>query len=146
MCICYDLAFVFGQSQMDEFSVMYLRAVIYLQLFLLCFNGEYIIISTCNLLYVTHTFVIVPGNTYRDILHCNKHPFYLKGNEEDSSIMDAYIMHAVSVDFCWHFYCTQCDHKLFGLDFFFSFCNDVCFFSWIIFIRLEISSLKMMHG
>ncbi|WOL17177.1 U3 small nucleolar RNA-associated protein 25 [Canna indica] len=35
-------------------------------------------------------------NTYRDILHCNKRPFYLKGNEEDSSIMDAYIIHALN--------------------------------------------------
>ncbi|RZR99165.1 hypothetical protein BHM03_00028669, partial [Ensete ventricosum] len=37
-------------------------------------------------------------HTYRDILHCNKKPFYLKGNEEDSNIMDAYIIHAVSAD------------------------------------------------
>lgn len=36
-----------------------------------------------------------PGNGYRDILHCNKKPFYLKGLEEDSSIMEAYIMHSV---------------------------------------------------
>lgn len=35
------------------------------------------------------------GNSYRDILHCNKKPFYLKGREEDSSIMDAYIIHSV---------------------------------------------------
>jgi hypothetical protein len=35
------------------------------------------------------------GNSYRDILHCDKKPFYLKGLEEDSSIMDAYIMHSV---------------------------------------------------
>ena len=35
------------------------------------------------------------GNSYRDILHCNKKPFYLKGLEEDSSIMDAYIVHSV---------------------------------------------------
>ncbi|XP_019054025.1 PREDICTED: U3 small nucleolar RNA-associated protein 25 isoform X2 [Nelumbo nucifera] len=35
-------------------------------------------------------------NSYRDILHCNKKPFYLKGLEEDSSIMDAYIMHALN--------------------------------------------------
>lgn len=36
------------------------------------------------------------GNSYRDILHCNKMPFYLRGAEEDSSIMDGYIMHSVS--------------------------------------------------
>lgn len=35
------------------------------------------------------------GNSYRDILHCDKKPFYLKGQEEDSSILDAYIMHSV---------------------------------------------------
>ncbi|KAI9168766.1 hypothetical protein LWI28_001628 [Acer negundo] len=35
-------------------------------------------------------------NSYRDILHCNKKPFYLKGLEEDSSIMDAYLMHSLN--------------------------------------------------
>ncbi|CAM0957228.1 unnamed protein product [Alopecurus aequalis] len=35
-------------------------------------------------------------NSYRDIMHCNKKPFYLKGNKVDSSTMDAYIMHALS--------------------------------------------------
>ncbi|KAF5177251.1 U3 small nucleolar rna-associated protein [Thalictrum thalictroides] len=35
-------------------------------------------------------------NSYRDILHCNKRPFYLKGLGEDSSIMDGYIMHALN--------------------------------------------------
>lgn len=35
------------------------------------------------------------GNSYRDILHHNKKPFYLKGMEEDSSVTDAYIMHSV---------------------------------------------------
>ncbi|KAH7570588.1 hypothetical protein JRO89_XS05G0140600 [Xanthoceras sorbifolium] len=35
-------------------------------------------------------------NSYRDILHCNKKPFYLKGQEEDSSIMDAYLMHSLN--------------------------------------------------
>ncbi|RHN58776.1 putative digestive organ expansion factor, predicted [Medicago truncatula] len=33
--------------------------------------------------------------SYRDILHCNKRPFYLKGLE-DTSIMDAYIMHSLN--------------------------------------------------
>ena len=41
------------------------------------------------------TAVTVLGNSYRDILYCNKKPFYLKGQEEDSCIMDAYIMHTV---------------------------------------------------
>lgn len=35
-------------------------------------------------------------NSYRDILNCNKKPFYLKGLEEDSSIMDSYIMHTLN--------------------------------------------------
>ncbi|KAK1394265.1 Digestive organ expansion factor, predicted [Heracleum sosnowskyi] len=35
-------------------------------------------------------------NSYRDILHHDKKPFYMKGVEEDSSIMDAYIMHSLN--------------------------------------------------
>lgn len=35
-------------------------------------------------------------NSYRDIMHCSKKPFYLKGSKVDSSTMDAYIMHALS--------------------------------------------------
>ncbi|KAM7477704.1 hypothetical protein LguiA_025917 [Lonicera macranthoides] len=35
-------------------------------------------------------------NSYRDILHHNKKPFYLKGREEDSSIMDAYLVHSLN--------------------------------------------------
>nr|XP_017232808.1 PREDICTED: digestive organ expansion factor-like isoform X1 [Daucus carota subsp. sativus] len=35
-------------------------------------------------------------NSYRDILHHNKKPFYLKGMEEDSSVTDAYIMHSLN--------------------------------------------------
>ncbi|KAK2636941.1 hypothetical protein Ddye_031733 [Dipteronia dyeriana] len=35
-------------------------------------------------------------NSYRDILHCNKKPFYLKGLEEDSNIMNAYLMHSLN--------------------------------------------------
>ncbi|PAN09276.2 hypothetical protein PAHAL_2G010800 [Panicum hallii] len=35
-------------------------------------------------------------NSYRDIMHCNKKPFYLKRNGVDSSTMDAYIMHALN--------------------------------------------------
>nr|CAB3451748.1 unnamed protein product [Digitaria exilis] len=34
-------------------------------------------------------------NSYRDIMHCNKKPFYLKSNGMDSSTMDAYVMHAL---------------------------------------------------
>ncbi|KHN15317.1 U3 small nucleolar RNA-associated protein 25, partial [Glycine soja] len=34
-------------------------------------------------------------SSYRDILHCNKRPCYLKGLE-DTSIMDAYIMHSLN--------------------------------------------------
>ncbi|KAK6248039.1 hypothetical protein QUC31_019604 [Theobroma cacao] len=35
-------------------------------------------------------------DSYRDILHCEKKPFYHKGLEEDSNIMDAYIMHSLN--------------------------------------------------
>ncbi|XP_008223796.1 PREDICTED: U3 small nucleolar RNA-associated protein 25 isoform X1 [Prunus mume] len=35
-------------------------------------------------------------NSYRDILHCNKKPFYHRGSDEDSSAMDAYIMHCLN--------------------------------------------------
>ncbi|KAL2503275.1 Digestive organ expansion factor [Forsythia ovata] len=35
-------------------------------------------------------------NSYHDIMHHNKKPFYLKGQEEDSSIMDAYLMHSLN--------------------------------------------------
>ncbi|AQK39226.1 U3 small nucleolar RNA-associated protein 25 [Zea mays] len=35
-------------------------------------------------------------NSYRDIMHCNKKPFYLKSNGPDSSTMDAYLMHALN--------------------------------------------------
>ncbi|KAK6923660.1 U3 small nucleolar RNA-associated protein 25 [Dillenia turbinata] len=35
-------------------------------------------------------------SSYRDILHSNKKPFYVKGGEEDSSIMDAYTVHAMN--------------------------------------------------
>ncbi|KAJ0592129.1 putative digestive organ expansion factor, predicted [Helianthus annuus] len=35
-------------------------------------------------------------NSYRDILHHNKKPFYLKGREEDSNIMDAYLLHSLN--------------------------------------------------
>ncbi|KAK7329234.1 hypothetical protein VNO77_23386 [Canavalia gladiata] len=34
-------------------------------------------------------------SSYQDILYCNKRPFYLKGLE-DTSIMDAYIMHSLN--------------------------------------------------
>ncbi|KAL6542863.1 hypothetical protein OROHE_010383 [Orobanche hederae] len=35
-------------------------------------------------------------NSYHDIMHHDKKPFYLKGLEEDSNIMDAYLMHALN--------------------------------------------------
>ncbi|EOA37780.1 hypothetical protein CARUB_v10012647mg [Capsella rubella] len=35
-------------------------------------------------------------NSYMDILHSNKKPFYNKGSEEDSSAMDAYLMHSLN--------------------------------------------------
>lgn len=39
------------------------------------------------------------GNSYLDILHSNKKPFYNGGPEEDSSAMDAYLMHSVGAYF-----------------------------------------------
>ncbi|GER50558.1 U3 small nucleolar RNA-associated protein 25 [Striga asiatica] len=36
------------------------------------------------------------SNSYYDIMHHNKKPFYLKGMEEDSNIMDAYLMHSLN--------------------------------------------------
>ncbi|XP_057775632.1 protein NUCLEOLAR FACTOR 1-like [Salvia miltiorrhiza] len=35
-------------------------------------------------------------SSYYDIMHYNKEPFYLKGLEEDSNIMDAYLMHSLN--------------------------------------------------
>lgn len=35
-------------------------------------------------------------NSYRDVLHHNKKPYYLKGLEDDSAVMDAYIMHSLN--------------------------------------------------
>lgn len=35
-------------------------------------------------------------NSYRDILHCNKRPFYNKGSDEDATIMDGYLMHSLN--------------------------------------------------
>ncbi|CAH9091512.1 unnamed protein product [Cuscuta epithymum] len=35
-------------------------------------------------------------SSYRDVLHDNKKPFYLKGREEDANIMDAYVMHSLN--------------------------------------------------
>lgn len=43
----------------------------------------------------TKRFFFSLCNSYRDIMHCSKKPFYLKG-EEDSVIMDAYLMHALN--------------------------------------------------
>ncbi|XP_058068370.1 protein NUCLEOLAR FACTOR 1 isoform X2 [Magnolia sinica] len=51
-------------------------------------------------------------NTYRDIMHCNKKPFYLKGLEDDSSIMDAYIMHVLNHVFRTRDLVTKNDAKV----------------------------------
>ncbi|KAA8535738.1 hypothetical protein F0562_030760 [Nyssa sinensis] len=51
-------------------------------------------------------------NSYRDILHYNKNPFYLKGLEDDSSIMDAYIMHSLNHIFRTGDLVTKNDAKL----------------------------------
>ncbi|KAA0058233.1 U3 small nucleolar RNA-associated protein 25 isoform X2 [Cucumis melo var. makuwa] len=52
------------------------------------------------------------GNSYRDILYCNKKPFYLKGLEEDSSIMDSYIMHSLNHVFKTRDLITKNDSKV----------------------------------
>ncbi|KAI3701737.1 hypothetical protein L6452_27040 [Arctium lappa] len=51
-------------------------------------------------------------NSYRDILHHNKKPFYLKGREEDSSIMDAYLLHSLNHVFKTRDLVTKNDKKL----------------------------------
>ncbi|XP_059634637.1 protein NUCLEOLAR FACTOR 1 isoform X2 [Cornus florida] len=51
-------------------------------------------------------------NSYWDILHPNKKPFYLKGAEEDSSIMDAYIMHSLNHIFRTRDLVTKNDSKV----------------------------------
>ncbi|GMH11925.1 hypothetical protein Nepgr_013766 [Nepenthes gracilis] len=51
-------------------------------------------------------------NSYRDILHHNKKPFYCKGLEEDSSIMDAYLMHSLNHVFKSRDLVTKNDSKL----------------------------------
>ncbi|GFQ03003.1 U3 small nucleolar RNA-associated protein 25 [Phtheirospermum japonicum] len=48
----------------------------------------------CLFLFAFH--FCVTGNSYYDIMHYNKKPFYLKGLEEDSNIMDAYLMHSLN--------------------------------------------------
>lgn len=45
--------------------------------------------------FVCLLHLFLPGNSYRDILHCNKKPFYVD-LQEDSNVMDAYVMHSVS--------------------------------------------------
>ncbi|KAJ4826899.1 hypothetical protein Tsubulata_010087 [Turnera subulata] len=51
-------------------------------------------------------------NSYRDILHCNKKPFYLKGPKEDSSTMDAYLMHCLNHLFRTRDLVTKNDSKV----------------------------------
>ncbi|PSS14557.1 Digestive organ expansion factor like [Actinidia chinensis var. chinensis] len=51
-------------------------------------------------------------NSYQDILHHNKKPFYLKGMEEDSSIMDAYLMHSLNHIFRTRDLVTKNDSKV----------------------------------
>ena len=48
-------------------------------------------------LFIFASCVCFIGNSYRDILHHHKKGFYHKGSDEDSSVMDAYIMHSVSI-------------------------------------------------
>ncbi|KAI4387616.1 hypothetical protein MLD38_000036 [Melastoma candidum] len=51
-------------------------------------------------------------NSYRDVLNCDKKPFYLKGQREDSSTMNAYIMHSLNHIFKTRDFVTKNDSKL----------------------------------
>ncbi|KAI4329761.1 hypothetical protein MLD38_028109 [Melastoma candidum] len=51
-------------------------------------------------------------NSYRDVLNCDKKPFYLKGQREDSSTMNAYIMHSLNHIFKTRDLVTKNDSKL----------------------------------
>ncbi|KAI6697393.1 hypothetical protein NL676_017512 [Syzygium grande] len=51
-------------------------------------------------------------NSYRDILNCSKRPFYHKGHGEDSSTMDAYIMHFLNHIFRTRDIVTRNDRKM----------------------------------
>ncbi|KAF8035262.1 hypothetical protein BT93_C1325 [Corymbia citriodora subsp. variegata] len=51
-------------------------------------------------------------NSYRDILNCSKRPFYHKGHGEDSSTMDAYIMHSLNHIFRTRDLVTRNDTKM----------------------------------
>ncbi|XP_048433046.1 U3 small nucleolar RNA-associated protein 25, partial [Pyrus x bretschneideri] len=51
-------------------------------------------------------------NNYRDILHCNKKPFYHRGSEEDSNVMDAYIMQCLNHIFKTRDLVTKNDAKV----------------------------------
>ncbi|KMZ69897.1 U3 small nucleolar RNA-associated protein 25 [Zostera marina] len=51
-------------------------------------------------------------NTYLDVMHCNKKGFYAKGGDEDSSIMDAYIMHILNHVYRTRTLVTKNDAKL----------------------------------
>jgi len=51
-------------------------------------------------------------NSYRDILHHSKKPFYLKGGEEDSNVMDAYLMHSLNHIFKTRDLVTKNDAKV----------------------------------
>ncbi|XP_048134346.1 U3 small nucleolar RNA-associated protein 25-like isoform X2 [Rhodamnia argentea] len=51
-------------------------------------------------------------DSYRDILNCSKRPFYHKGHGEDSSTMDAYIMHSLNHIFRTRDLVTQNDTKM----------------------------------
>ncbi|GAY36872.1 hypothetical protein CUMW_025090 [Citrus unshiu] len=52
------------------------------------------------------------SNSYRDILHSNKKPFYLKGQEEDSNIMETYLMHSLNHIFRTRDLVTKNDTKV----------------------------------
>ncbi|KAL2897818.1 U3 small nucleolar RNA-associated protein 25 [Bienertia sinuspersici] len=55
---------------------------------------------------------IIPSDSYRDILHHHKKPFYHKGAVEDSNIMDAYTMHSLNHVFRTRDHIMKNDSKL----------------------------------
>lgn len=51
-------------------------------------------------------------NSYRDIMHCSKKPFYFKGTSEDSDILDSYVMHSINHVFRTRNFVIKNDSKL----------------------------------
>nr|XP_028947290.1 U3 small nucleolar RNA-associated protein 25-like isoform X2 [Malus domestica] len=57
-------------------------------------------------------FSLCEFNSYRDILHCNKKPFYHRASEEDSNVMGAYMMQCLNHVFKTRDLVTKNDAKV----------------------------------